>query len=209
MKMEIAKMLIKCGCVKLSPSKPFLYASGLKGPIYCDNRLILGHVEFRDLVISKFVEIIKSKQMGFDLIGGIATAGIPYAAFISDRIKSPMIYIRPKAKEHGKNNQIEGQYVQGQSVILVEDLVNQGSSLLDARDAILRAGLNTSDCLCIVDYQMPEAQMRIKDLSINLHSLTDFDHLIDAAIELEFIDIYEKKLLTDWHSNPKEWSKLF
>jgi len=209
MKMDIARGLIEMGCVKFSPQKPFSYASGLKGPIYCDNRLILGQVLFRDQVIEAFLELLKNHSFQFDLIGGIATAGIPHAAFIADRLKTPMIYVRPKAKEHGKKNQVEGDYRPNQSVILVEDLVNQGSSLVDAMGGILASGLKASHCLCIVDYQMAAAKKHLAELSLSLHSLTDFEHLVEAALELEFIDPDGKKLLMEWHADPKEWSKLF
>lgn len=209
MKLDIALGLIKHGCVQLSPTKPFSYASGLKGPIYCDNRLILGQVDFREKVIEGFVEVIKKNSLNCDLIGGIATAGIPHAAFIADRLKLPMVYVRPKAKEHGKKNQVEGQYRANQSVILVEDLVNQGSSLADSMEGIRAAGLISTQCLCIVDYQMAEARKRLTDNSLTLFSLTDFEHLVEAALELKFIDLNGKKLLMDWHADPKEWSSLF
>ncbi|MDD4976583.1 MAG: orotate phosphoribosyltransferase [Bacteriovorax sp.] len=209
MKMDIARGLIEKGCVKLSPQNPFTYASGLKGPIYCDNRLILSHVDFREKVIKSFLETMKNHLLPFDLIGGIATAGIPYAAFMADRLKLPMVYIRPKAKEHGKKNQVEGDYRPNQSVMLVEDLVNQGSSLADAMIGVKGAGLNSTQCLCIVDYQMGEATKRLKELSLSLYSLTDFEHLVAAAFELKLIDSEGRKLLIDWHADPKEWSKLF
>jgi orotate phosphoribosyltransferase len=169
----------------------------------------LGHVHFRDQIIDAFLDVIKNGHLRFDLVGGIATAGIPHAAFIADRMKMPMVYIRPKAKEHGKKNQVEGSYALGQSLVLIEYLVNQGSSLGDALNGVKDAGLNSSQCLCIVDYQMPEAKKRLDELSLTLHSLTDFDHLLQAALELKFIDLNGKKLLTDWHNDPKEWSKLF
>ena len=207
MKMDIARRLIEIGCVKLSPANPFTYASGLKGPIYCDNRLILSHVDFREEIIKAFVVMIKNHSLAFDLVGGIATAGIPHAAFIADRLKMPMVYIRPKAKEHGKKNQVEGDYRANQSVILVEDLVNQGSSLADAMNGLHLAELKSSQCLSIVDYQMPEAQKRLNELSLTLYSLTDFEHLVEAAFELKFIDHAGKNLLIDWHVDPKQWSQ--
>jgi len=206
MKLDIAKALINKGCVKLQPQNPFTYASGLKGPIYCDNRLILTHVDFRDQIIESFIATIRQHKLDFDLIGGIATAGIPHAAMIADRIKAPMVYVRPKAKEHGKKNQVEGDYKANQSVILVEDLVNQGSSLADAMMGVKEAGLISSSCLCIVDYQMQEASKRLKELSLNLFSLTDFEHIVEAALELQFISGEGKKLLRDWHADPKGWS---
>lgn len=209
MKMNIAKELIQRGCVKLSPERPYTYASGLKGPIYCDNRLVLSQVEFREKIIQGFLDTIKSESLNCDLIGGIATAGIPHAAFIADRLKWPMIYVRPKRKEHGNGNQVEGEYLPNQSVILVEDLVNQGSSLAEAMNGLKMAKLNSLHCLCIVDYQMNEALKKLKELGLILHSLTDFHHLLEAAFELKFIDNNGKKLLMDWHGDPKEWSKQF
>lgn len=206
MKMEIAKNLIKLGAVKLSPASPFVYASGLKGPIYCDNRLILSHVDFRNTVIESFMRRIQLEELKFDLIGGIATAGIPHAAFVADRLKKPMVYVRPKAKDHGKKNQVEGDFKPGQKVILFEDLVNQGSSLVDAMNGILGAGLVCSDCLCVVDYQMKEAIARLNDLSIKLFSLTDFSTLVAAAFELKMIDQNGVGLLEAWHADPKKWS---
>ncbi len=208
MKLEIAKALIKHGCVKLSPQKPFTYASGLLGPIYCDNRLILSHVDFRNKIIAAFVDLIKftSGLSHYDFIGGIATAGIPHAAILADRLNKPMVYVRPKAKEHGRKNQVEGDFKANQSVILIEDLVNQGASLEEAMLGLKIAKLNCSRCLCIVDYQMPQVKNRLKNHSLILDSLTDFDHLIQAAFELNFIDSDGKKLLMDWHNDPKEWS---
>lgn len=209
MKMDIARSLIDKGCVKFSPENPFTYASGLRGPIYCDNRLILSHVDFREKIIQSLLEIIKDFSLKFDLIGGIATAGIPHAAFIADRLKMPMIYIRPKSKGHGKMNQVEGDYKTNQSVILIEDLINQGTSLADALKGIREVNLTSSLCLAIVDYQMVEAQKRLEELKLKLYSLTDFDHLIEAALLLKLIDSKGRKLLKDWHVNPKEWSKQF
>lgn len=209
MKLDIAKALINNGCVKFSPLSPYTYASGLRGPIYCDNRLILSHVDFRNQVISAFIKMIEDSKLSFDLIGGIATAGIPHAAMVADRLGLPMVYVRPKAKEHGKKNQVEGDYQANLSVILVEDLVNQGSSLSEAMAGVIGAGLRSSDCLCIVDYQMAEAKKRLNELALTLYSLTDFEHLVQAGVVLNFIDSKEKKLLMDWHADPKEWSRLF
>lgn len=209
MKLDIAKALINKGCVKLAPAKPFAYASGLVGPIYCDNRLVLSHVAFRDQIIAAFIETIHTHKLFFDFVGGIATAGIPHAAMIADRMKVPMLYVRPKPKDHGKKNQVEGDYKVNQSVILVEDLVNQGSSLSDAMMGIKSAGLISTNCLCIVDYQMAEAVRKLNDLSLNLFALTDFEHIVQAALELEFISTDGKKLLMNWHADPKGWSELY
>lgn len=207
MKMDIARGLLSIGAVKLSPHKPFVYASGLKGPIYCDNRLILSHVDFREKVIEHFLSIIKQNSLHSELLGGIATAGIPHAAFVADRLKKPMVYVRPKPKGHGKKNQVEGDYQPGQSVLLFEDLVNQGSSLEDAMTGLKDAGLKAFHCLCVVDYQMAEARKRLQELSLTLWPLTDFSSMIECAHELKKIDEEGVKLLMDWHNDPKQWSE--
>lgn len=206
MKMDMARELIGIGAVKFSPQKPFVYASGLLGPIYCDNRLVLSRVQLREKIIESFLSVIQNHDLNFDLIGGIATAGIPHAAFVADRLKKPMVYVRPKAKEHGQKNQVEGAYRPHERVLLFEDLINQGASLVDAMKGLAQAQLHCRDCLCIVDYQMPEAMERLRGLSINLWSLTDFFSLATSALELKLIDEEGLRLLKNWHSDPKKWS---
>jgi orotate phosphoribosyltransferase len=209
MKMDIAKNLLNLGAVKFSPQRPFTYASGLKGPIYCDNRTILSHVEFRDQVVGAFINLIKQNELSFDHLGGIATAGIPYASFVADRLKRPMVYVRPKAKEHGRRNQVEGDYKSGQKVLLFEDLVNQGASLEDSMAGLTVAELTCNACLCVVDYEMQSAKTRLSDLSIQLFSLTDFTALTSAAFELNLINQEGLNLLKEWHADPKAWSAKF
>ena len=118
MKLDIAKKLLNLGAVKFSPLSPYSYASGLIGPIYCDNRLILSHVEFRDQIVTTFIDLIKKNSLSFDHLCGIATAGIPYAAFVADRMKKSMVYVRAKRKDHGRLNQVEGDFESGQKGIL-------------------------------------------------------------------------------------------
>lgn len=209
MKMDIARNLLNLGAVKFSPQNPFTYASGLKGPIYCDNRTILSHVEFRDQVVAAFIEVIKQNKLSFDQLGGIATAGIPHAAFVADRMKKPMIYVRPKAKDHGRKNQVEGDYKPGQKILLFEDLVNQGASLEDSMAGLTSAELTCDACLCVVDYEMQSAKTRLSELSIQLFSLTDFSALTSAAFELNLIDQEGLNLLKEWHADPKAWSAKF
>lgn len=207
--MDIARNLLNLGAVKFSPQNPFTYASGLKGPIYCDNRTILSHVEFRDQVVAAFIDVIKQNKLSFDQLAGIATAGIPHAAFVADRMKLPMVYVRPKAKEHGRKNQVEGDYKPGQKVLLFEDLVNQGASLEDSMAGVTSAELTCDACLCVVDYEMQGAKTRLSDLSIQLYSLTDFTALTSMAFELNLINQEGLNLLREWHADPKAWSAKF
>ena len=209
MKMDIARKLLNLGAVKFSPLDPYTYASGLKGPIYCDNRMILSHVEFRDHIITTFIDVIKQNELKFDHLCGIATAGIPYASIVADRIKMPMVYVRPKTKEHGRKNQVEGDYNPGQKVLLFEDLVNQGASLQDSMSGLAMAELNADACLCIVDYEMHDSLTRLCELSIQLYPLTDFTSLTFMDFELNLINLEDLKTLKEWHTDPKAWSAKF
>lgn len=150
--------------------------------------------------------MIKQNNLSFDHLGGIATAGIPHAAFVADRLKRPMVYVRPKAKEHGRKNQVEGAYKANEKVLLFEDLVNQGASLEEAMGGLTGAELKCDACLCVVDYEMKGAKDRLSNLSIQLFSLTDFSSLILSAFELNLIDQQGLNLLKEWHADPKAWS---
>lgn len=166
-------------------------------------------MDFRDQVVAAFIDTIKQNQLSFDQLGGIATAGIPHAAFVADRMKLPMVYVRPKAKEHGRKNQVEGDYRPGQKVLLFEDLVNQGASLEDSMAGLTSAELTCDACLCVVDYEMQAAKSRLSDLSIQLYSLTNFTALTSAAFELNLINREGFNLLREWHADPKAWSAKF
>ena len=205
-KNKIAKLLIGLKCVQISMKTPFNYASGLKGPIYCDNRKVISHVDARSQIVDAFLEKIKKSGIKFDSVAGLATAGIPHAAWIADKLGLPMIYVRGKAKEHGKKNQIEGDYSPGNKVILIEDLVNQGSSLENAVIALKEAGLETAACFCIVSYQMKTVEKLLEKLGISLFSLTDFSSILD--ISKEFLKLSEGDIsdLLEWQKSPESWS---
>lgn len=205
-KNKIAKLLIDLKCVQLSMEKPFNYASGLKGPIYCDNRKIISHVNARRHIVEAFVEKIKKSGVQFDSVAGLATAGIPHAAWIADKMGLPMIYVRGKAKEHGKKNQIEGDFNPGDKVILIEDLVNQGSSLESAVLGLNEAGLKTAACFCIVSYQMKNMENLLQKLGISLFSLTDFSSILEVSKELLKLSNENISDLQEWHKNPETWS---
>jgi orotate phosphoribosyltransferase len=202
MKTKIAKMLLSLGCLKISPKEPFLYASGLKGPIYCDNRKILSHVQERREVIGCFLQRIKESGIECDRVAGLATGGIPYAAWIAEELGLPMLYVRGKAKEHGKKSQIEGEYKSGDRIILIEDLVNQGSSLKNAVMALDAHGVKPVACFSIVNYNMIVVDDLIKDLGLSLFSLTDFFSIIRVAS----LDREDRLILEKWHGDPKHWS---
>lgn len=203
--MQVAQILLDLQCLQISVGKPFSYASGLKGPIYCDNRKILSHVSEREKIIDYFVELIKSSQVEFDAVAGLATAGIPHAALIAHQLKKPMIYVRSKAKEHGKGNQVEGQYSKGDRIILIEDLVNQGASLEAALVGINECGLKAKACYCIVDYEMKKSKERLKNANLPLFSLTNFSSISKLALDKEIISSKDYQDLFNWQKAPEDW----
>lgn len=206
---EIAKILLELGCVELSPSKPFHYASGLKGPIYCDNRKILSHPSERAVVIKALNQKVKDKAWVYDFFAGLATAGIPHAAMMASELDAPMVYVRSKPKSHGKRQQIEGDFKVGQSLVLVEDLVNQGASLHEALLGVQDAGLKVTSCLSIVSYETQAANKVISDWGLDFECLTNFDSLCEVALELGKINQQELVELNSWKNDPVAWSKQF
>ena len=203
---EVANLLIDLKCVQLNPKEPFVYASGLKGPIYCDNRKTLSHVEARSVVRDAFVDLIKNGNFKYDQIAGMATAGIAHAAFVADAMGQPMVYVRSKPKGHGKQNQLEGDYASGQKLLLIEDLVNQGKSLAEGVEGVRNAGLEVETCFSIVDYEMDQAKQRLSGLGIKLVSLTTFSDLVAAGKEKGLLDDESVELLKSWQRDPSNWS---
>lgn len=202
---DIAKVLLSKNCVQLSVNPPFTYASGLKGPIYCDNRLVWSHLDARKTIIDAFKQICAQKNLQFDAFCGLATAGIPHASILSWELQRPLMYVRGGAKGHGKQNQVEGDFRPGMKVLLVEDLVNQGKSLGDAVVAVRAVGLEPIGCLTIVDYQTHGARAVLKEHGLTLHSLTDFESLVAEAESQGNLSADAVALAKAWHSNPAEW----
>ncbi|MCR9204848.1 MAG: orotate phosphoribosyltransferase [Halobacteriovoraceae bacterium] len=206
MKEKTAEILLEIGAVEVRPSQPFSYASGLKGPIYCDNRKLLSYPSQRKKIAEFFVEKINSLGLEFDQLAGLATAGIPHAAFVAHLMEKPMVYIRSKPKAHGRRNQVEGDAKAGQSLLLIEDLINQGASLNEALLGVKEADLKPISCLAIVSYQTENSKAVSKEWDLPLHSLTDFDALCDQALKMGKINENEKALLHSWRDDPKGWS---
>lgn len=198
---QIAKTLLEIKAVSLSPSKPFTYASGRKGPIYCDNRLLLSYPEKRRMVANAFSREIKKNNLRADVIAGTATAGIPWAALIAEKLKKPMIYVRAASKQHGKKGQIEGKLDRGKKVLVIEDLINTGSSSIEVIKAIRSAGGKVNDCIAIFDYQLDDAKNNFKNAKCRLYSLTNLSELLSASK----LSRKEKKLVKDWQKNPLSW----
>jgi orotate phosphoribosyltransferase len=206
-KEEIAEILLGIGAVTLRPNEPFTFVSGIKSPIYCDNRLLMSHVPERRKIVEEFEKVVKENGVAFDVVAGTATAGIPHAAWLAEVENAPMIYVRSKQKEHGKENKIEGFLKKGQKVLVIEDLISTGGSSSEAVETVRLEGGIVDYCLAIFSYGFEKAKQRFNELGCKLLTLTDFETLIDVAIEKEFIAEKDKEELLKWQKNPENWKK--
>lgn len=208
---EVAKNLLQINAVKLSPQNPFTWASGIKSPIYCDNRITLYYPSVREQIIASFVE--KAAQFEpFDIIAGVATAGIPHGALLADRLKKPFIYIREKAKAHGRQNQIEGMPQtgsenQGLRVLVIEDLISTGGSSLKAVEAAREAGCVVVGVLAIFTYGFEKAEKIFQEADCPFDTLSNYDILIAQAIENQYVKPDELETLKTWRLSPETWNK--
>jgi len=205
MKKAVAEILLKVKAITLNPNKPYRFVSGILSPIYCDNRLLMSYPNERKKIVDFFIKIIKENKLKFDLVGGIATSGICWAAWISEKLNKPMIYIRSKTKEHGKENLVEGKLEKGQKVLVVEDLVSTGGSSLRAVNAVREQGGIVKDCVAIFTYEMKKAINGFKDDKCNLFALSDFTTLIEVATKENYIKEEDKEKVLEWNKNPGEW----
>lgn len=202
---QIAASLLKIEAVALRPHQPFTWTSGIKSPIYCDNRLTMSFPEIRDLIASGFATLIQENYPEAEVIAGTATAGIPHAAWVAEKLGLPMIYIRDKAKGHGKENQIEGVLRVGQKVVVIEDLISTGGSSLKAALAVNEAGGQALAVVAIFTYQLEKAIQSFTDAGIPLQSLTNYSVLLEEAVELGKIQASDLALLQSWRANPAEF----
>ncbi|HIX02430.1 MAG TPA: orotate phosphoribosyltransferase [Candidatus Ligilactobacillus excrementigallinarum] len=206
---KIAKYLLEIEAVKLSPTKPFTWASGLKSPIYCDNRLTISYPVIRTAIARGLAEIIKSKFPEVEAIGGVATAGIPHAAWVADLLDLPLFYVRSKPKNHGRGKQIEGAINSGTKVILIDDLLSTGGSVLKAVDAAKKEKLDVIGVGAIFSYQLDELTRNFKKYNLEFDTVTNYSELIEAALEMEKISPAQLEVLKTWRNNPEKWSKTF
>lgn len=202
----VADKLLQVNAVKLSPQQPFTWASGWKSPIYCDNRRVLSFPFIRDYIKSELCNVIFEKFPDAALLAGVATAGIAWGAMAADQLKLPYIYVRPKPKEHGLGNQIEGYYEKGQKTIVIEDLVSTGKSSLQVVDVLKEQGLDVVGMVSIFTYQFPVATEAFAKAGLIYHSLTDYPTLIELAIEKKLVAGEDEALLLKWREDPAGWT---
>ncbi|GGA21082.1 orotate phosphoribosyltransferase [Paenibacillus physcomitrellae] len=204
---QIAGSLLEIKAVALRPHQPFTWTSGIKSPIYCDNRLTMSYPEVRDLIAESFASIIRDQYPDAEVIAGTATAGIPHAAFVSQKLGLPMAYIRDKAKGHGKENMIEGLIKPGQKVIVIEDLISTGGSSLKAALAVKEAGAEPLAVLAIFSYQLEKATTAFADAGIPLQTLSNYTALTEKAVELGSIKLEDLELLKAWREDPASFGR--
>ena len=200
---EIAHAMLKIGAVELNPTDLFTWASGIKSPIYCDTRLTISDPVIRKQLANGLAQNIKEFFPETEVIAGTATAGIPHAAWVSDILELPMVYVRSKAKEHGRGNQIEGKYTAGQKVVVVEDIVSTGGSSITAVEALRAAGCEVVGVVCVYTYNLPKAEEAFDAAGVKYVSLTNFDYLVEAANESGAISQDQIPFLKEWHSKLK------
>lgn len=201
---KIAELLLQIEAVKLNAKRPFTWASGIKSPIYCDNRIALSHTHVRNVIKRALAEAASSYD-AFDCVAGVATAGIPHGVLLADALGLPFIYVRSKAKDHGRKNLIEGSLKGEEKVLVVEDLISTGGSSLDAIRALKDAGAQISGLLAIFTYQMDNARQSFMEQAIKTDTLTNYTILIDVAKQLNYIDDQDLELLTSWRKSPESW----
>ncbi|MBO0431256.1 orotate phosphoribosyltransferase [Enterococcus sp. DIV0660C] len=202
----IAKDLLEIEAVFLNPTQPFTWASGLKSPIYCDNRITMSYPKVRQEIANGLAKKIKAEFPEVEVIAGTATAGIPHAAWVADILDLPMVYIRSKAKDHGKGNQIEGRIFEGQKMVVIEDLISTGGSVLEACEAATREGANVLGVAAIFTYELSKGLTNFSQAKIPLITLTNYSTLIETAREANYINEEELDLLKSWKKDPENWN---
>ena len=205
----LATHLLQIKAVKLSPSQPFTWASGLHSPIYCDNRVTLSYPMVRTFIRQQFVEQVMRHFGKPDVIAGVATGGIAQGALVAQELGLPFVYVRSEKKSHGMQNQIEGVIESGQSVVVIEDLVSTGKSSLLAVDALREAGAIVKGMVAIFTYQLPVAEENFKAKECSLFTLTNYETLIHKAIEENYINGQDQASLMEWRKDPQAWSDRF
>lgn len=203
----VAEKLLQVNAIKLSPEQPFTWASGWKSPIYCDNRKVLSFPFVRDFIKSEMCNVVFERFPEAQLLAGVATAGIAWGAMAADQLKLPYIYVRPKPKEHGLGNQIEGFYEEGQKVVVIEDLVSTGKSSLQVVDVLREQGLEVIGMVSIFTYGFRVATEAFHKASLNYYSLTDYPTLIELACSKGVIAGGQQEVLLKWREDPANWMR--
>ncbi|KRL27917.1 orotate phosphoribosyltransferase [Limosilactobacillus frumenti DSM 13145] len=204
---HVAKALLDINAVTLSPDEPYTWASGLKAPIYTDNRLTISYPDVRQAIVNGMTTQIKLHYPDVDVIAGTATAGIPHATTVAQEMGLPMVYVRAHAKDHGQGKQVEGVIRAGQKVVVIDDLISTGSSVLNAAKAVEDAGGNVIGVVSVFTYQLQAAEQNFLANGLSYYSVTNYSTLINIAKENGDISADHLKSLQEWRQNPMAWSE--
>ena len=204
---QVAKSLLQIKAIILNPEEPFVWASGWKSPIYCDNRISLSHCEVRNFIRQHLVEGILTKYGKPDVIAGVATGAIAHGVLVAQELVVPFVYVRASAKEHGRKNLIEGKVESVQSVVVIEDLVSSGKSSLAAVQALRDGGFKVNGMGAIFSYGFEHAKNSFKEANCELFTLGDYNTLMEQALETKYITKDDIELLKEWRNDPSNWKK--
>ena len=204
---QTAELLLQINAIKLETKNHFTWASGWKSPIYCDNRVILSFPAVRNHIRDEFVKQIEAKFGRPDVIAGVATGAIGIGILVAEAMGLPFVYVRPEAKKHGRQNQVEGFLQKGQTVIVVEDLISTGGSSLMAVEALRNEGANVKGMAAIFTYGFPISEEKIAAAKLDVYTLSNYENLIEKAVEKKYVSEEELETLKSWNSNPSEWGK--
>ncbi|MCX6313952.1 MAG: orotate phosphoribosyltransferase [Sphingobacteriales bacterium] len=204
----VAEKLLQISAIKLSPQQPFTWASGWKSPIYCDNRKVLSFPYERDFIKSEMCSVIFEQFPDAEVLAGVATAGIAWGAMSADQLKLPYIYVRPKPKEHGLGNQIEGAYEKGQKVLVIEDLISTGKSSLQVCEVLRAEGLEVIGMVSIFNYGFEVADKAFAEAGLSFKSLTNYPTLIELAVEKGMVSADQQQVLLNWSKDPSNWTGI-
>ena len=201
---EVASSLLKIKAVFLRPNEPFTWASGIKSPIYCDNRLTLSYPEIRDIIENGLAELIKEYYPTCEVVMGTSTAGIPHAAYVSSILNLPMGYVRGGAKDHGRGNQIEGVVPKGKNVVVIEDLISTAGSSIEVVNILKEAGCNVLGIASIFSYELKKGKDRLKEADVINHSLSNFTTLIEVSNQMGYIEEKDVSKIKKFQNNPSD-----
>lgn len=204
---KTAELLLQINAIKLSSENPFTWASGWKAPIYCDNRLILSFPAIRNYIREHMVKQVESIFGKPDIIAGVATGAIGIGILVAEQLGLPFVYVRPEPKKHGRQNQVEGFLGQGKNVVVIEDLISTGKSSLQAVRALQEEDMTVKGILAVFSYDLPESKALFKEAKMEVYSLSDYNFLLEQAIESSYISQSELETLQTWRKNPPDWKK--
>ena len=205
-KSETAELLLKLKAIKLQPNDPFTWASGWKSPIYCDNRIILSNISCRNKIANYFFQLITEKYKDVDVIAGVATGAIGIGILVAEKLNLPFIYVRPEAKKHGRQNQIEGEVSKGKKIIVIEDLISTGKSSLNAVKALREADLDVLGMIAIFTYDFEISKNNFLKDSVKLNTLSNYSELLKKAVEINYVSEKDIETLEKWNKSPESWS---